>query len=189
MTSTEIVEAEVIADYDTAHGRTARIKELLGVAQGTLDQVQMEIASAYRERDWEALGYECWADYVTAEYELAKVRLPRADRKSIAASLKANGMSTRAIASALGVSQSTARREVSDEPGESDDSGEFVQGEDGKTYGQVHATIKGVRQANAALAKAVKAFDHLDEEQISTVIEHLNGIVTSLRTLKELTEP
>lgn len=87
------------------------------------------IKEAYEGRADRALGYDSWHDYCTTE--LGGVRIPLADRPMMVADLRQNGMSTRAIGSALGISKDTVARELARV---SDETRVKVNGFDGKTY-------------------------------------------------------
>jgi hypothetical protein len=89
------------------------------------------IREAYTSRTWAVLGYDTWDAYCTAEFGETRLRLPREERQEVVASLRDSGLSTRAIASATGVSQMQVSRDLrtSGEPNVSP-----VIGTDGKTY-------------------------------------------------------
>lgn len=72
-----------------------------------------------------------WAD------SSVRLRLPREDRQEVVASLRESGLSTRAIASATGLSQSTVARAT-----ESDDSVAEITGLNGKTYAASRPTAE-----------------------------------------------
>ena len=91
------------------------------------------VKQAYQSRAWVALGYDSWDDYCTREFGTSRIRLPREERQEVVASMREIGMSTRAIASATGISQKTASRELA-AARESNDSPVPVTGTDGKTY-------------------------------------------------------
>ena len=77
-----------------------------------------------------ALGYASWTAYLSDVLGDEPLRLARDDRREMVAILSSEGMSTRAIAPIVGVSQATVAREV--RAPESNDSP--VTGMDGKTY-------------------------------------------------------
>lgn len=92
--------------------------ELACLALGRLADSWIDAAdrvlTAWRARYDVALGYGSWAEYTDAELEPAKA-LPTPVRRSFVAYLSDAGMSTRAIAPAVGVSNKTVsldRREV-----------------------------------------------------------------------------
>lgn len=89
-----------------------------------------DVKEAWRCRDWLALGYATWEEMCEAEYPMA-LAIRREERPEIVADLRAEGMSTRAIAAATGVSNATISRDLS---GVTDVTPEPVTGTDGKTY-------------------------------------------------------
>jgi hypothetical protein len=91
-----------------------------------------DVKDAYRDRDWQTLGYASWDAYVTEEFYGCLTRFGSGTEfKKALISLSESGMSTRAIAAAAGGSQSTVARIVKGAP-ESNDSP--VTGRDGKKY-------------------------------------------------------
>jgi hypothetical protein len=136
-----------------ARERADKIRHHLEIAAAGLQVAAGLAAKAYRARDWETLGYESWAAYCTGEFALARLKWPAGDREPVIAAFAAAGLSSRAVAAALGTSQSTAARELRTartaqtarrRPGESDDSPAPplarvsepppVQGLDGRAY-------------------------------------------------------
>ena len=89
------------------------------------------VKQAYQSRAWVALGYDSWDDYCTREFGTSRIRLPREERQEVVASMREIGMSTRAIASATGMSKDTAARALS---GVANETPAPVTGTDGKTY-------------------------------------------------------
>jgi hypothetical protein len=69
------------------------------------------IKEAFERRADRALGYESWHAYCDAE--LDGIRLPIERRRAHVAELRGQGMSTRAIGAALGVSEGTVRNDLS----------------------------------------------------------------------------
>lgn len=88
-----------------ARARIDRIKTLVGAARE-------DIIEAYRQRDWITLGYESWDAMCVAEFAGARIALPVDDRRELVADLRGEGMSTRAIGSAIGVNHATVVRDV-----------------------------------------------------------------------------
>lgn len=74
------------------------------------------IREAYTSRTWAVLGYETWDAYCTAEFGETRLRLPREERQDVVASLRESGLSTRAIASATGLSKGTVGRDLATAP-------------------------------------------------------------------------
>ncbi|WP_422751375.1 hypothetical protein [Micromonospora sp. WMMD1219] len=95
------------------------------------------IKTAFQRRADLALGYASWAAYCDAE--LRGLRMPLEERQTATAALHAEGMSTRAIAGALGTSDATVRRDLRD-TGATDDAPERVVGLDGKRYASTRPT-------------------------------------------------
>ena len=122
---TEIVE---VASRLEAEARRDRIK-------AGLVTLWDDIKAAWRERDWLALGYESWDAMCAAEYRLGLV-LPRSERSEIVADLRQEGMSTRAIAAAVGVNNATVHRDLSGVANATP-----VVGTDGKTYQPPHLAV------------------------------------------------
>lgn len=67
-------------------------------------------------RAWSVLGYGSWDEYCTREFGTARLQLPREDRREVVASLRDSGLSTRAIASAVGIDQKTVRNDLAEAP-------------------------------------------------------------------------
>jgi len=85
---------------------TRRINEALSVAWEL-------VAEAYARRVWEPLGYGSWDAYCRAEFAASRLRLPAEEREETVRSLRAAGLSTRAIASATGYDKRTVTRDLS----------------------------------------------------------------------------
>lgn len=91
-----------------------------------------QITKAFQGRAWAALGYESWDDYCDAEFDGARLKLPREERTMVVASLADAGMSTRAIAAATGVNNATVSRDlagVANATPDPDDDDEIVDAE------------------------------------------------------------
>ncbi|MEV6791313.1 DUF4326 domain-containing protein [Streptomyces sp. NPDC051320] len=124
---------------DDARTLTDRIKVAV---EGTWLLIQ----EAYTSRAWAALDYATWDDYCAEEFGTSRLRLPREERQEVVASLRESGLSTRAIASATGMNQSTIARDLRGDANASP----AVQGTDGKTY-SAHLLPPAVRQVAALL--------------------------------------
>lgn len=119
---------EIALTAEDARRLTDRIKVAV---EGTWQLIQ----EAYLSRAWSALGYSTWDEYCTREFGTARLRLPREERQEVVASLRDSGLSTRAIASATGLSQPTVRRDLgATEPNDSVDEPRSVTGINGKSY-------------------------------------------------------
>lgn len=88
-------------------------------ARNLTDEIKLDaealwdkLARAYTERAWAALSYESWDAYCAAEFESLRLRLPREERQDIVCSLREAGLSIRAIASGVGISDQTVQRDL-----------------------------------------------------------------------------
>lgn len=113
---------------DEARSLTDRIKT-------AVEDIWQLIREAYTARAWAALGYESWDAYCSAEFGTSRLRLPREERTDVVGSLREAGLSTRAIASATGLGQTTVRKHLSPSAPEPKGSPERpVTGLDGRSY-------------------------------------------------------
>lgn len=80
-------------------------------ARGMADLAE-RVSEAYQRRADLALGYESWAEYATAEFGEQTQSLAAPIRRELVGYLSAEGMSTRAIAPAVGVSQRQVSTDV-----------------------------------------------------------------------------
>lgn len=119
-----------VASQRFARARAGRIRDGIHHYLDTLST----ITEAWRERDWEALGYVSWDAYVDSEFGAERLRLPAEHRRKAIEELRLAGMSQRAIASAVGANRETVIKDIRESqvvgnqpPGE-------VTGTDGKTY-------------------------------------------------------
>lgn len=129
MTLDTVLDAEPMLTREGARKLTDEIK-------ANLERDWQLIIRAYTERAWEALGHTSWDGYCVAEFGAVKLRLPREDQHAVIKSLREAGLSTRAIASATGASQSTVSRDLRPESDDSGDELAPVIGLDGKRYRQ-----------------------------------------------------
>jgi hypothetical protein len=110
---------------DEARVITEEIKTSLAVAYD-------KILIAFKRRAWKGTGYDTWETYCAEEFTNSRmVRLSIDQRREVVGQLMQEGMSTRAIAGALGVSHMTVQ---GDKTGVQDFTPEVVVGLDGKTY-------------------------------------------------------
>jgi hypothetical protein len=135
---------------EAAETVTSDIRE----AGKTLATARTKFASAVkRAKDGNAhksLGFKSWAEYVATVFENLP-GLGKADTEYLTAFMAGEGMSSRAVARVLGVSQSTAARAIrqAEEKGEVSEDRK-VAGTDGKTQ----AKGKGKGRAKGKTAKA-----------------------------------
>lgn len=92
-------------ELDEAKRRVDRVKS--GV-----ERIWDDLVVLYRERAWSVLGYQSWDALCDAEFGGTRIALPRQQRHEVVCDLRESGMSTRAIASAIGVNQSTIARDL-----------------------------------------------------------------------------
>lgn len=115
----------------TAPLTNSAARDLTDRIKGYVEAAWDLIKQAYALRVWTALGYGSWDEYCAAEFDRAHIRLPREERQEVVASLRDIGMSTRAIAAATGMDQSTVSRQLA---GDANASPATVTGTDGKSY-------------------------------------------------------
>lgn len=92
-------------ELDEAKRRVDRVKS--GV-----ERIWDDLVVLYRERAWFVLGYQSWDALCDAEFGGTRIALPRQQRQDVVCDLREAGMSTRAIAAAVGVAQDTVRRDL-----------------------------------------------------------------------------
>lgn len=101
----DIVQASTAEE---ARARADRIRSGMRV----LAEWQQDVIDAYAQQDWEALGYQSWDAYLDGEFGEHRVKLPREQRREIVAAMTQAGMTTRAIAPAIGTSHMTVHNDV-----------------------------------------------------------------------------
>jgi hypothetical protein len=127
---------------DIATTSNARIRaERIRLGMHSYIATRRDIADAYRDRDWQALGYDSWETYVDGEFSESRVRLSAPERREAVAELRLAGMSQRAIGTTLGVSKATVANDLA-EVVNSDHLPEAVTGADGKTYAATRPTTE-----------------------------------------------
>lgn len=105
MTLVEMPATDIVMSEGEAREITADIRRTGSV-------MWSQITKAFQGRAWSALGYESWDDYCDAEFDGARLKLPREERTMVVASLADAGMSTRAIAAATGASRTTVISDI-----------------------------------------------------------------------------
>jgi len=117
-----------------AHMSAASARSLTDEIRQTLTSAHDKLLDAWRGRADLALGYDSWDAYCAGEFAGQRmVRLDREQRREIVASMRAEGMSTRAIGSALGVGHQTVQRDLPTGPHGPVNEAPVV-GVNGKTY-------------------------------------------------------
>lgn len=106
-------------------------RERVDRVKAAVESGRQDLVALWRGRAWIALGYETWDALCDVEFGV-RMALPRDERREIVSGLRREGMSTRAIGSALGVDQKTVVRDLSTEADASDDLPDTVTGLDGR---------------------------------------------------------
>jgi len=100
---------------------TTDLTPVISRAEATtrLDRVRKHVTQAwddlvalYNGRAWVTLGYHSWDDLCDEELDGARIALPVTDRREVVGNLREQGLSTRAIASAVGVDDKTVRNDL-----------------------------------------------------------------------------
>lgn len=112
-----------VMSSDEARSRVARVR-------AHVEQAWDDLIALHAGRGWFALGYDSWDALCDAEFDGARIALPREDRREVVGQMREAGMSTRAIASAVGVSVGTI---VSDLNRSEVNSPDTITGLDGRT--------------------------------------------------------
>lgn len=112
----ELVNAETGEVVDSltepeARRLTERIRVALDRVSTAWADLAERITEAYQRRADLALGYRSWAEYAEAELKPSGA-IAAEVRRELVAMLSAQGMSNRAIAPTVGVSEPTARRDA-----------------------------------------------------------------------------
>lgn len=102
--------AKVTKPADKSDFTPAAAKKLTEKIKKSAATTYEDIKKAYLGRIWLALDCKSWDEYLDKNYEGIALPLPREKKKEAIQSLAAAGVSTRAIAAATGVNQSTVVR-------------------------------------------------------------------------------
>lgn len=124
----------------------ADARDLIDSLKQAVEIAERQIIRAWQGRAWLALGYESWDEMIAAEFTSHYIKIAPDERRAAAIEMAKHGMSTRAIAPALGVSHQTVANDLAAgvkdlTPGEADEEDadaepelREVTGRDGKTY-------------------------------------------------------
>lgn len=112
----------------------AEAREKVDTVKALVSDAWTEVADLYRGRAWLALGYTSWDALCDAEFEGARIRLPREERQAVVGSLREAGLSIRAIAAATGADKDTVLNDLS---GIRTPDPAPVTGTDGKSYSPI----------------------------------------------------
>lgn len=116
----------------TPHMSAASARRLTDEIRATLTVAYDKLVEAWHGRADLALGYESWDAYCGAEFTEARMLRPTPEqRREIVAVMRGEGMSTRAIGSAIGVHHDTVAEDVKKSAVGNPTP---VTGTDGKTY-------------------------------------------------------
>ena len=122
-------DLESVTDTIGRQEATIRIRRI----RTALDGMRDDIIALYRGRAWLAMGYDSWDALCDGELG-QRPRLPIEERREVVAELTDAGMSTRAIGTAIGVSNDTVARDQQQSPVSNETPDRQVEGKDGKTY-------------------------------------------------------
>jgi hypothetical protein len=142
-------------------------KELTERIRATLADAWKLILEAWECNAWYVLGYKNWDAYCVAEFGVARLRIPLAERRAAVGSMREAGMSLRVIGVSLGYDDSTVRRDIQ----ALTDAGETnlpatVTGTNGRTYEATNGRKGprgGVREYDRARPTAVILEEQLDQ--------------------------
>lgn len=110
---TDALLADVVRSRDL---NEVEARRLVDGIRADVSDLGERIATAYKGRAWVALGYQSWDALCDAEFQGARLRIPREDRAEQVQSLRAAGLSTRAIGTALGIGKGTVDRDLATAP-------------------------------------------------------------------------
>ena len=146
-----------------------RATKLVREIRKTLTELAPTVAELFEGRGWVALGYADWSTLIREEFG-GPLMLPKPERAEAVAVLSESGMSNRAIADTLGVTEITVRRDSTatnvavDEPRK-------VVGKDGKTR-----TYTGKRTRPGKTTKAEPEPDIATPTNIEEALAHVYAL-------------
>ncbi len=199
MTDLDIIDAEIVEDALSYGDALDGMNGLASAARDINDRIERYAAEAVRlwsRRAWEVLGHKSWAECV--EERGAQLRLPRADRREMVALLDQEGMTSRAIAPVVGMTDRQVRRDMAggtnvppaDRPREKT-------GLDGKTY-TVQPRPEPPHTVNTDTGEVVdkhtgEVITHLPDHDAvareTNAIENVAHMTDTLRRLSALRTP
>lgn len=121
------------------------------------------IAELHAGQGWKALNYATWGEACDAIMGGWRLQIPREDRREIVGDLREQGMSTRAIGSALGVHHVTVQNDLKAGGESSPPAPQPVTGLDGKTY--------------APVTRIVDPDDDVPDDEVPEVEAHLRDFL------------
>lgn len=99
-------------DIEAAERRVAKIRHHATAANEAAENVMKLVHQARDMEDHMTLGFASWTAYLADVFGDEPLRITRDARRELVAEMSAAGMSTRAIAPVVGVSQKTVDRDV-----------------------------------------------------------------------------
>lgn len=97
---------EVDMTFEQAETFVKNLQAKIKRVNADIEEIQLDIATFYAQDGWQVLGYDTWDEFAIAKLK-TQIKLPRADRQSLALTYRKAGMSQAAIAQVLGVTQAT----------------------------------------------------------------------------------
>ncbi len=104
--------AVIVMEIGAARRLSERIRLTAHSARENLARLQVLVQEARAGQAHVALGYASWTAYLADVFGEEPLRLPRDQRQELVGYLAGEGMSTRAIAPIVGISQSAVDRDV-----------------------------------------------------------------------------
>jgi hypothetical protein len=130
---TDIIEVIAPLDRDAAARLDKRIRLMAATARENLAKIAMLVDEAKAGQIHEALGFPSWTAYL-ADALGGQLELSTDTRRAVVELMAGEGMSQRAIATAVGVSQKTVDRDLDKVSHGDSPEPAPVTGLDGKTY-------------------------------------------------------
>lgn len=137
-------EHDAVMTLEQAQSVTESIRRSLTVAHDLL-------VLAWQQRAWVPLGYDGWDAYVATEFADLALRPPREDQAQTIASMRAAGMSDRAISAATDLSRGTVQNRLREAASAGLEVIEGSTGTDGKRYAAPAASREERSERIAAL--------------------------------------
>lgn len=142
-------------------------KQRLDRVKSGVERIWDDLVALYQGRAWIALGYQSWDALCDAELDGARIALPRQQRREVVADMRQAGMSTRAIASAIGVSRDSVHKDLAS-PTVRNLTVETITGLDGKSRDASHRRKTVVSDEPW---DPIESFDSCDLEVMAHVVQ------------------
>jgi predicted transcriptional regulator len=155
----------ILTRFDETHDAQRRVQRIRELSASITENVQTLIQLVHVAKassDHEVLGYASWTAYLVDVFGDEPLSLTRDVRRELVAELSAQGMSTRAIAPIVGVTDMTVRRDMAGAtnvaPQADPLTGEVLErtvtGLDGKTYQATSAVVNAFLEDSADVQNA-----------------------------------